>query len=42
VPANHPENAGCPPGYLPYIYSFDYPYTWPAMAFWEAADSQWK
>jgi len=40
VPANHPENAGCPPGYLPYVYSFDYPYTWPAMAFWEAADDQ--
>ena len=38
VPANHPENAGCPPGYLPYVYSFDYPYTWPAEAFWEAAE----
>lgn len=38
VPANHPEQVGCPPGYLPFCYNFDYAYSWPAMAFWQAAD----
>jgi len=38
VPANSPINAGCPPGYLPFAYADDYPYEFPAQAFWEAAD----
>ena len=40
VPANNPQAAGCAAGYLPFVYAFDYPYTWPAQAFWEAAESQ--
>jgi prepilin-type processing-associated H-X9-DG protein len=40
VPANHPEAAGCPPGYLPFYYHFDYAYSFPAMAFWQAADRE--
>ncbi len=34
-----PADAGCPPGYLPYCYPFDYPWIFPASSFWGVADA---
>ncbi len=36
-----PANYGGPPYYLPFFYTFDYPYTQPSQGFWAVAEKRW-